>query len=629
MNKKFKSGLSLILILFILSSSIPSFAAPTFPDVKATHWAYDYIEKMVKLKMITGYDDGFFKPNDTVNYLENLQLISRLLDLSQEELNAGKMAYGSVLTELKIVNWAQDAVIKSLYRGVISEKELREAQSKGLTTTGTKLRPNRLTISIYLAKAMGLEDLANSKQVISLPYKEAAKIDIKYHKYLAVLIDAKVLDPKGTGEGYFEPTASVKRDAMAKMLSTAYDYLQKNPVKPVEPEKPKEEATIKGTVVSVYSNLNITYVTVKDNSNSETTYVIDNKTKITVDNKAGVVDSIIKGQDIDLTIFKGELTAVTINVKSIEEKINGVIKSVSASTNKIAVDIDRTSKTVELSLDKGANIYVNDKKGVLSDIKAGDSVELVTRNNLVLDIEAKSKTRKIEGFIAAIKENDKKYTVTIEDDKAIKTDYELSDKANIYRSNKVSKITDLRIGDKAYIELEYNVIIDIEAEIVKKDVEGYITGINRRLNKSAEVTIKNKKTEKEETYEIAQNAYIKIDNAIVTSLELKVGYFINATIGGNEIIEIYADSVSNESIIRGKVISVNPNYDEIKISVTSSGLDGMKYGDEVTIRTARNVIISDVRNPKLILNDIRIGMNVYIFGTYDGSTFIANEINIR
>lgn len=634
MNRKFTKSMSLILILIILSSSIPSFAA-TFPDVKSKpkHWAYDHIEKMTKLNYITGYDDGTFRPNDSVNYLENLKLISNLISLTKEELSAGKMAYGALMTELKIDDWAHEAVIKSLYRGVVSEKELRDAHSKGLVTRGTKLRPDRLTISIYLAKAMGLEEAANGKPVIVLPYKESLQIDGKYHKYLSVLLDAKVLDPKGTGEGYFEPKSIVKRDAMAKMLSTAYDYLQKNPVKPVEPvepEKPKEEVTISGTVVSIYDSVLSKFVTVRDKSNKETAYIINDKTKITVDNKPGTVANIIKGQDIQVITLKDDLNVIFLNVSSLEENIKGVVKSVMATSNKMTIDyeVDKTTKTLELSVDKAANIYVNDKKANLSDVKAGDKVELVTKNSVVLDIEATSKLREVEGLIVSYKENNKKYTVTIEDDKGIKSDYELSDKATIYRNNQTAKITDIRVGDKVYLELEYNVILEIDAIIVKKDIKGHITGISLKLNQSPEITVKNRETEKEETYTVSQNAYIKIDNAVVTSSELKVGYFIDAIVGGNEIIEVYADSVSSESMIRGKVKYVNPNRSEIELDVTSSDI-GLKYGDEVIVRTAKDVVITDGRNINLVINHIRPGMNIVMFGTYDGITFLAKDINIR
>ena len=52
-------------------------------------------------------------------------------------------------------------------------------------------------------------------------------------KYVSVLIDAGVLDPKGTrGDGTFGPNTQLTRSVMAKMMSTAYDYMKGNPTTP-------------------------------------------------------------------------------------------------------------------------------------------------------------------------------------------------------------------------------------------------------------------------------------------------------------------------------------------------------------------------------------------------------------
>lgn len=632
MNKRFNKSVSIILILFILSSSIPSFAA-TFPDVKSTHWAYEHIEKMVKLKMIKGHDDGTYKPNDTVNYLENLQLISSLINLSAEELKAGKMAYGSLLTELKIASWAQEAVIKSLYKGVISEKELKEAQSKGLTTTGTRLRPDRLTISIYLAKAMGLEELANSKPVIVLPYKESLTIEGKYHKYLAVLIDAKVLNPEGTGGGYFEPKSSVKRDAMAKMLSTAYDYLQKNPVKPVEPEKPKEEVIIKGTVVSVYSDAIKTYVTVKDRYNSEKAYVIDSKTKITIDNKTGVVANIIKGQDIELITIKGDLTAIAVSVKSLEEKIEGIVKNSSYATNKITVEYtkDKLTKAIELPIDKNATIYLNEKKSDLYSIKNGDTVILTTNNNIVIEIEATSKVRNVTGTIKDVtignRTKDVDY-ITIIDSKDKSYKYEIDPDVYIYRKNKSAKLEDLKQGDKVTLELEYELVLEIDADVVEKEIDGHITGISTRVGQGTIITIRNKDTGKDEEYTLSRDAYIRIDNVVASSYDLKVNYYSEILVEGNEIVEIYAESRSSNSTIIGKVTYIDTKRKQLEITVDSFNADGYNYGDLVTIYTKSDVIIKDISSNNFDLYDLRKGDIVNVIGAFDGATFIADIIMI-
>lgn len=629
MNKKFTKHLSLLLLVVILLSSVPSFAA-TFPDVKSSHWAYEYIEKMVKQGVIKGHDDGTFKPAESVTYLENLQMISGIITLTKEELSEGKMAYSSLLNELKIASWAQDAVIKCLYKDVISESELREAHKSGLTTTGTKYRPARLAISVYLAKAMGLEELAYNKTVIVLPYKDSLQIEAKHHRFLLVLIEAGVLDPKGTGEGFFEPKSPVQRDAIAKMMSTAYDYLQKNPVKPVE----KEEVTIRGSVVSVLSDAKQTYLTVKDRDNNQKAYVVDSKTVITVDKKTGKTSDIVEGQDIDLTIIKDQIIALTVNVTSIEESFKGTVKSIVASTNKLTIEYEdaksRTKKNLELSVDKNASIYLNDKKADLYDIKVGDSVDLIVRNKVVLEIEALSKLREIEGIIKEITSDSKgttvKHFIKITNDKDETKEYEIDPKAYIYRKGRSAKIEDLKNGDKVILDLEYDIVVEIDADVVIKKLEGNIIGTNTRVGQGTILTIRNRETNKDEEYTLARDVYIRVDNVAAAVSDLKLNYYVNIVVEGNEIVEIYSDSRSSNSTVLGKITYIDSKRYQLEISVDSFNQDGYKYGEIINVYAKSDVIVKDIYSSNIEFKDLRKGDVVNIIGTSDGTIFSADII---
>lgn len=57
---------------------------PTFKDVPATHWAYDYIERMSALKGISGTGDGQFSPDEKMTNAQFLAIVERLF---ADELN--------------------------------------------------------------------------------------------------------------------------------------------------------------------------------------------------------------------------------------------------------------------------------------------------------------------------------------------------------------------------------------------------------------------------------------------------------------------------------------------------------------------------------------------------------------
>ena len=632
-SKKFLRVVSLVLMVLMLTPSIPTFAA-SFTDVKSTHWAYSYIEKMAKLKYINGYEDGKFQPKGTLTYLETIQLLSKLLSVTDQELITSKQTYNKLMTDLNIPAWAQDAVIKCLYKGVISENELRTASSKDLLRVGTNKRVGRLDISIFMAKAMGLEAEANKKPFVSLTYKDLLSIKSEYHKLIYVLVEAGVLSPDGTGSGYFEPASPLLREQMAKMLSTAYDYLQKNP--PVTTPVPTPEVKtedITGEITKITNLGTNTFISVKTKSNTEATYLVDSNTSIKLDNKATTVASLFVGQSVEVTITKGTSNAVSVYAKTLEEKITGTIKSITPSLNKIVVEFvkDKATKTIDLTVNKDTDITLDGVNSDLYDLSTGDEVNLIIENNIIIDLKATAKSGEVEGIIVDL-ETDKSskdtiYYITVENSNKVKTEYELDEDADIFRDGRRADFEDLRVGDEVILELEYGVVVEIDAEMIERDIEGFITAISTRLNSGTEITIKNKDTNKEETYTLSRNANIKLDKVTSSIFNINVGYFVEVVVGGNEIIEIYADSIGAESIVRGKITSLNTRRSEVSLDVTSSDISEFVYGDNITIKTSNDLYVTGSGYNDF--SDLEKGLTVYIFGYYDGYSFIANEINVR
>ena len=624
-SKKMLRIVSLVLMVLILIPAMPTFAA-TFTDVSSSHWAYSYIEKMVNSKYINGYEDGTFRPKGTLTYLETIQLLSKLLNLTEVEKTDMRLSYNKLVTELNIPVWAQDAVMKCLYKGVISETELRSAGAKDLLRAGTNKRVGRLDISIFMAKAMGLEEEAISKPFVSLTYKDLLSIDTKYHKLIYVLVEAGVLDAKGTGDGYFEPTSPLLREQMAKMLSTAYDFMQKNP--PVVTPPPVDTTEVISGVLTKITTLGTnTFLTVKNRLNVEVAYLVDSKTSIKLDDKATTISSLYQGQDIKVTITKGTNTALSVVAISVEEEITGIIKSITPALNKLVVEYikDKVTKTAELAVKIGADITLDGIDADLYDLTIGDEVTLVTENNIIIELEAAAKTGEIEGLIVDLGSD----FITIKNSKNVITEYKLGKEVSIYRDGRRVSFVDLRLGDEAVIELEYGLVIKIDADMIEKELKGYITAITTRLNIGTEVTVKNRATNKEETYLVARNALVKIDGTTSSAFYLNAGYFVEIVVGGNEIIEIFADSIGAESMVRGKITSISTRRNEVVLDVLSSDIEDFVYGDEITIKSTSNLIITEGVYSDLDITDLRVGMTIYVFGYYDGYAFIANEMNIR
>ena len=80
-NKKFLSG---VLSAALLLSTV-SVAAAGFSDVEndpTVKWAVPYINEMAEKGYIKGYEDGTFKPNNTISKTESLILLSRMIGVN-------------------------------------------------------------------------------------------------------------------------------------------------------------------------------------------------------------------------------------------------------------------------------------------------------------------------------------------------------------------------------------------------------------------------------------------------------------------------------------------------------------------------------------------------------------------
>lgn len=630
-KRKLKKGISLVLLTAILIPAMPSYAA-TFKDVKENHWAYEYIENMSKVGYIKGDPSGTFRPGDNLTYLEVLSFVSRIIKVTEAEKQSAIQQYRTITTLYDVPVWAQEAVSICLSKGVISEDELKYASSMNAIKTGTAVRVNRINTSVFLAKAMGLDKVTVTSQIGQL-YKDLKPEHDKYKPLLFLLIDAKVLSPEGMGNYEFKPNDPVKREQMAKMLATAYDYLQG---KPQTPDPTIGTETYRGTISKITGYGNTTnIITVKDKSGNSAAYLVDNKTTITLDGKTTSFNSLYEGQDIEVTVVKGGNTAITLKVTSVEEELTGYIKSIFPSMNKITIEYDanKSTKTAELTVDKDADIVLNGKDVNLSDLKIKDKVTVKSKNNIVSEIEAVSATRDFEGVITEIykdsKSKDAKYSLTIEDSKGYKYEFEVDEDASIRRNGKKARIEDLRVQDEVELELEYDIIVEIDAEVVEKDISGQIIRITDELNQRPKITILNRKTNKEETYTLASDVKIYIDKSRGTSFDLRKGFYVEATIGSDEIIEINSNSIASQSLVRGKIKYLNIKKGELDLEVYNSDVSGLFYGDVVPVQTSKDIEVRSGKSTYYDLDYLEKGDMVDIYGYYDGYIFIANEINIR
>lgn len=66
---------ALKMVMLAIGEDLTSQATITFPDVHESDWFYTYIRKATEIKIVEGYQDGKFKPENNINLAESLKII--------------------------------------------------------------------------------------------------------------------------------------------------------------------------------------------------------------------------------------------------------------------------------------------------------------------------------------------------------------------------------------------------------------------------------------------------------------------------------------------------------------------------------------------------------------------------
>ena len=205
-----KKLISCILISALVFTSAAAFA---FSDVGSDHWAKDYISRLADAKVIGGYEDGSFRPEDSVTRAEFAKMLCLAFELG---------AQGKDFADTN-GHWAQEYIAKSA--------DVLYAPSDAF---GPDASATRGEIAYALANVLSLEDADASDMFAdwdSVSEDMAARVGAA----------AKHGIINGYEDGTIRADGSVTRGEIAALVVRAQDF--EAPAKPEEnPEEDKTES---------------------------------------------------------------------------------------------------------------------------------------------------------------------------------------------------------------------------------------------------------------------------------------------------------------------------------------------------------------------------------------------------
>ncbi|MGE7948485.1 S-layer homology domain-containing protein [Lysinibacillus sp. NPDC093688] len=194
----------------------------TFKDVTRSHWAYESIKQVAEKGLVTGYEDGTYKPSAQVTRAEFATFLSRVFD-GKDRTTVKFKDVGS--------HWAIDAIQEGLAVGFIRESDF----------ANNKFEPNkpmtRGEMSRWLSNALAhanpeygkaIEEMANSSlTLIPIPEFYGGGGNKKDLPYIGVALATGLLS--GYEDFSFKPNGNTTRAEVAIILIRFMDTLKKAP----------------------------------------------------------------------------------------------------------------------------------------------------------------------------------------------------------------------------------------------------------------------------------------------------------------------------------------------------------------------------------------------------------------
>lgn len=577
----------------------------TFKDVTDAHWAKDYVEDMAEKGIISGYDDGTYKPDKDVSRLEAFALFARLMgsnsEVNEDVLKIAKDEYKDILKGYNLT-YAEGDIAFLLYRGVITEKELDKYFKD---TKKTEAMP-RYEAAILITKAMLAEETAKKEVLIDMEYEDVADIPNEAKQYVYYVSQKGIM--LGS-DNKFSPKGNVQRGQVAVMLSktanSANYYFENTKLE-------KVDATADNIMITDY-DAEIGY--------SEDTVIFKDGKKVTD-------KELLPGQTVVLTYAEADdgvkIIYIDILATEVTDTKKAIYKGYTSSNGELKINVEdpATNEAVEYDCSSNAIITVGGEVLNINKVKAGEYISMGFAGDVVIEITSITKNETVTDATLATIDPKGSITISHKDEKYNGMNLTLTSKVRIEKDDKTVEFADLYRGDKLTLKFEYGVLTVIKAQSSRKTIKGVL----RSYTVSSTPTLTISVNGEDVTYDIPADVVIKVDGKDGRLADFEVGSSITITVESEAIIRI--EAAANVGVVgsklAGKVVSVNEKAKSIEITSTEQGnkvTTLIKCTDET-----KYIVMPTFKD--YTLGKIKAGDMVEVYGAYQNGIFVCQGVTI-
>lgn len=609
---KLKKVISLAAAAAICSTMAYTTAfAAKFADVTDANygWAVEAVDSMAADKIILGYEDGTFRPANTVTKLESLVLAARILGVNDSEnkelIDVFTEKYGADIEKYDIA-YGSNELAYLLGKNIISTSELADYIGSTNASQGLK----RYELAVLLTKAMGAEETVKKNLASVLSYSDESSIPSFAKKYVEYVTEQGLM--QGMSATEFSPNTEVTRAQMAVVL-----YKLKNNA---------GFEKFSAIVTNVDSLLGV--IKLKGKDDEPYGYTVKDDVALRFEGEKITLDDVSIGYECVITTKKASLFSIDFITPDVEESFRGSISSIKnnsktgTSTIKFNKFLDSGDKeVVEYTTAENVNVTYEGEKSTVTALKSGDYAEVTLKKGKITLIAAKPKTETVKGTVKEIYTSDLGVYVKLTDVDDKEVSYIAGSDITVNKNGTASAaLSEVRTGDSVSMTLEYGFITKIIATSKTSNTNGFI----EEINISASPSVKIKLNGESKTYPLSSDVVITVNGTSGTIYDLRLSTTAKITLESDTIVKIDTSPIETITQITGTVDLVNASY----------GLVQMTYYDAVT---AQNItqsvfvgkatkIINNSTGKEATLKTITSGMSVTAIGSVKSGVFEATTL---
>lgn len=647
---KGKKLLALILTLTLcLGLSVPALAAEgtgtheDFQDLMELNpvtqeyqweWAWPTVDDTIRRGLFIGYtpyqDEAGntvtnFGPGDPVTEAVGLTLCARMIvDAEQratilnDRLEQMRELIPGTAEDPDDVNapfmWFRKEAAACLELGVISAEDLivlRDADRLGKAMT-------KADFAVYLVRAMGLEDFAQSLDAQDLSFfQDEAEIDRAYRPYIKLLYNYGVLT--GDENQNFNPDQSMNRAVCATMLSRAIESILEDRNVAVELARYTDYPFTTGIIEDVSVDSSGERTLTLRNLEGTATYTLPSSVQIYQNNMPAKTTDLKNGSFAKLRLDNnGGVVLVRLTPAGFLSAIEGKCGEVGDET----VVVDGVSYAIDRFTQVSAGGKVGDRS--IIDPDAGYTTASLTVNSrkTVLTLTLTGGTRQVDGVLTDVTTTTQgtatKTTATVCSFNGLPTTYTVT--GNVTITSGGSRIDGLKTsfeGKHVILRVTDSDLSDLQS--IDVDINGqYVQGVLQLVTASSnQVQITRTGDTKKTPYEVDEDCVITYEGNTLALKNLPTGTFVTAKLEGAVITQLSAwnglESVSGTlSVTYGDPVALSVTAEDgsksefsvaladlVDVPILVDGADGgitdLNTGDTVVITLRyRNIIQIDV-----------------------------------